>query len=121
MKELLLVGAGGAIGAMLRYGMSLLPMKITFPFTTLCINILGALCIGFIIGLFDNNDANKGILAFWKVGLCGGFTTFSTFSLETLTLFEKQHYVLGFAYVILSVTLCIAGVFIGKCIAQSMK
>ena len=100
MKELILVGCGGALGAILRYGLGLLPMRTSFPFMTMLINILGALCIGMIIAYAQETKAQPDIILFIKTGFCGGFTTFSTFSLETVQLFETQRYLSGSIYAV---------------------
>ena len=89
MGSVLLVGTGGALGAMGRYGLSLLPWRGEFPLLTLLTNLLGAVLIGFIAGLAGRGRLNPSAALFWKTGVCGGFTTFSTFSLESLTLLER--------------------------------
>ena len=89
MGSVLLVGAGGALGAVGRYGLSLLPWRGDFPLPTLLTNLLGAVLIGFIAGLAGRGRLPSGWTLFWKTGVCGGFTTFSTFSLESLTLLER--------------------------------
>ena len=77
------VALGGAIGAVARYAISLIPVKSQFPILTLVTNILGAVLIGFIVGMTDKKaDVSQNTVLFWKTGICGGFTTFSTFSLE---------------------------------------
>ena len=108
----LFVALGGALGSVLRYTISLIPCKTDFPFITLITNFIGALAIGFVIGIVNEKSPNA--LLFWKTGVCGGFTTFSTFSLEAFTLFEKKMFFLGGLYVLLSVGLCLAGVLLGK-------
>lgn len=108
----LFVALGGALGSALRYTISLIPCKTDFPVLTLITNFIGALAIGFVIGIADDKSPNT--LLFWKTGVCGGFTTFSTFSLEAFSLFEKKMFVLGGLYVLLSVGLCLVGVFLGK-------
>ena len=70
MKELILVGCGGALGAILRYGLGLLPMRTSFPFMTMLINILGALCIGMIIAYAQETKAQPDIILFIKTGFC---------------------------------------------------
>ncbi len=114
----LMVGLGGAIGAMLRYAISLIPVKTTFPVLTLITNILGAFIIGFIVGVAENKNVSEKAMLFLKTGLCGGFTTFSTFSLEAYNLFKDGNTLLGILYAILSVSLCILGVMLGKLLAQ---
>ena len=112
--ELLFVSLGGALGAAGRYAISLLLVKTGFPILTLLINITGAVLIGFIAGIVSNNEVSPNIILFWKTGVCGGFTTFSTFSLEAFTLFENKAYLSGGIYIFLSVVCCLAGVFCGK-------
>ena len=111
--EFLLVGLGGALGAMGRYGISLLPWSGTFPLLTLLTNLLGAVAIGCVAGL-SGGVLSPGWTLFWKTGVCGGFTTFSTFSLETLTLLESGRPAAGALYMALSVGLCVAGVALGR-------
>lgn len=108
------VGLGGALGAMGRYLISLLPVKSSFPFLTLFINLLGAVLIGFIVGISTHKGVHEKWILFWKTGICGGFTTFSTFSLESYHLFHSGQYVGGGVYVMLSVALCILGVALGE-------
>lgn len=113
--NILFVALGGALGAVARYAISLIPVKTQFPVLTLVTNILGAILIGFIVGLTDKKgNVSPNTVLFWKTGVCGGFTTFSTFSLEAYDLFEKKAYFLGGAYVTLSVTCCIFGILLGK-------
>lgn len=113
MSGLLCVGLGGALGAMLRYGISLLPYKGTFPLLTLVTNVLGALIIGYIAGMAVRKNMPADLVLFLKTGVCGGFTTFSTFSLEAYTLFGKGHYGIAALYMVLSVGFCLAGVAAG--------
>ena len=111
----LFVALGGAVGAMARYAISLIPLKTEFPFLTLITNVIGAILIGFIVGITSARDGvSKNMVLFWKTGVCGGFTTFSTFSLEAFQLFERREYLSGGAYVILSVVCCIAGIWFGE-------
>ena len=118
MSRILLVGAGGALGAIGRYVLSLLPVRGDFPLITLCTNFLGALLIGFVVGLAGVGKLGGGGTLFWKTGVCGGFTTFSTFSLESLTLLEKGKWLLGGSYMILSAGLCLLGVALGRRLGQ---
>ena len=110
--QFIMVGLGGALGSMLRYLISLIPVNNTF--LTLITNLLGALLIGFIVGLSDNLFISKKFLLFLKTGVCGGFTTFSTFSLEAVQLFQRGEPFLGTIYAILSVILCLSGIILGE-------
>ena len=115
----LFVALGGAVGAMGRYAISLIPIKTTFPVLTLITNIIGAVLIGFIVGIVsDNNEVSPNTVLFWKTGVCGGFTTFSTFWLEAFTLFENKAYLSGGIYILLSVACCLIGIFCGKKLAM---
>lgn len=113
------VALGGALGAAGRYAISLIPVKTGFPVLTLVTNVLGAVLIGFIVGLVsEREDMSQNTLLFWKTGVCGGFTTFSTFSLEAYSLFDERQIAAGTVYIALSVVLCIAGILVGKRIAM---
>ena len=113
------VGLGGALGAIGRYAISMIPIKTEFPFLTLITNILGAVLIGFISGMVGaKQDVSQNTVLFWKTGVCGGFTTFSTFSLEAYELFEKGSNILGLVYAVVSVVSCIFGIVCGKKVAE---
>ena len=118
MQAFLLVGAGGALGAMGRYGFASLfgrlwPMD--FPLATLLINIIGSAAMGIFIGLMARwlpawqSEARL----FLAVGILGGFTTFSTFSLDAIVLIERGDWLMAGAYVLLSVVLCLIGLYLG--------
>ena len=116
MINCIFVGIGGFIGAVLRYLISLLPIKnpASFPTNTLIINIVGALAIGFIAYATSKNQSiDSRLLLFLKVGICGGFTTFSTFSLEAYNLFVSGSKILAVCYAVLSAVCCIIGVWLG--------
>jgi CrcB protein len=113
------VALGGALGALGRYLISLVPIKTEFPILTLFTNIVGAILIGFVVGIIATKPTiSRNISLFWKTGVCGGFTTFSTFSLEAVNLIEHQKYWQGGLYMILSVCCCMAGVILGKKLAM---
>lgn len=109
----LFVGLGGAAGAMLRYAISLIPYKGGFPLLTFLTNIFGALIIGFIVGCASKRNVNNNLMLFLKTGFCGGFTTFSTFSLEAYNLLVSGSKVLAVCYAVLSAVCCVVGVWLG--------
>jgi CrcB protein len=100
----LLVGSGGFVGAILRYGMSGLvqsgaPLS-TFPWGTLAVNLLGCLLIGLIAGLVDSRQLlTPEVRIFVLIGVLGGFTTYSTFAYEAFALLRDSEYFRAFAYV----------------------
>ena len=114
MDKIIFIGLGGALGAICRYLLSLIPYKGDFPYMTLLTNLLGAILIGVVVGMAGKNkEMSKNLTLFLKTGFCGGFTTFSTFSLETLSLFESHRMITGTLYAVVSVVLCVLGVWIG--------
>lgn len=118
MINLLIVAAGGALGAAGRYAVGLLPVKTDFPLLTLLVNAAGAVIIGFLAGLFARGGLTDRRLLFWKTGVCGGFTTFSAFSLEAVQLFEKGRHLAGGLYILLSLLLCLAGALAGQALSR---
>lgn len=115
----LAVGIGGFVGAIGRYLLSFVSgyYFLEFPLGTMLINLTGAFCIGFIAGITPLGVLSEQQQLFFKTGLCGGFTTFSTFSLETLQLLEQRHFLLAGSYACGSVLLCLGGVWAGKTLA----
>ena len=117
MLNCLVVALGGGIGACLRYLIGLIPLKepFTFPVKTLFINILGCFVIGLIAAIAAKTTSlSPRTVLFIKTGLCGGFTTFSTFALETETLIKTGHIGLAVLYVALSVVVGVGLAFAGQ-------
>jgi fluoride exporter len=117
IKNLLLVGLGGSIGSMARYAASLLIKSKAFPYatlSTLSVNIIGSFIIGLV---FAFSTKEQGISNNWKLflatGICGGFTTFSAFSLENMQLFQSGKIGMAVIYICLSVVLGIVATFLG--------
>lgn len=109
------IGIGGALGAIIRY---LIGINLVFPFGTLFVNVLGS----FIMGIFYVYFLDKGFdrwVGFLMVGLLGGFTTFSTFSLDTLRLIEMGRFIPALLYIFMSVFLSVLALFIAVLIARS--
>ena len=118
----LCVALGGAVGAMGRYAISLIPVKSAFPFLTLVTNVIGAVLIGFVVGVVaGRDDISPNAVLFWKTGVCGGFTTFSTFSLEAFGLLENKSYFSAGLYILLSVICCIIGILCGRKLAGLVR
>ena len=116
--KFLMIGIGGGIGAILRYLISVVPLKVSFPVQTFVTNILGAILIGVVVEMVAGKEISENWNLFLKVGICGGFTTFSTFSLETYNLIEKGNSWIALGYAVLSVVLSVVGVFIGRGIVR---
>jgi fluoride exporter len=122
MINYLIVSLGAAIGGAGRYWISNLVYKYfpaVFPYGTLAVNILGSFFIGLLIFVFDEKELlNNQLRIFLTIGFCGGFTTFSTFSLETFNLIRDSEYFLASINVILSIALCLAGVFLAYIVSK---
>ncbi|MCX7614233.1 MAG: fluoride efflux transporter CrcB [Clostridiales bacterium] len=117
MVNCILVGLGGFIGAVLRYLVNIGFSDIAkdFPIVTMFINFTGAIAIGMVTEFSSKiTPIHPNLLLFLTVGIFGGYTTFSTFSLETVNLIEKGKLFLGLEYASVSVLLCVTGVYLGK-------
>ena len=123
MIDCIIVGIGGFLGAACRYIVGMIPLKegCIFPVKTFIINITGSFIIGILAALaMKANSLNPRILLFLKVGLCGGFTTFSSFTLETSDLAENGRIPIAILYAVLSVTVGIFAVFAGQKIVRKI-
>jgi fluoride exporter len=122
MDKYLVVGVGAAIGGVARYWLSGYVYKFlpsSFPYGTLAVNFIGCLFIGLIIfGLSERELISPLVRLFLTVGFCGGFTTFSTFSFETLNLLKDYDFFLAFVNILSNVTFCIGGTYAGYLIAK---
>ena len=119
MRAIIAVGMGGFLGTVLRYLLSLIPLsdKTGFPFITLAINVAGAFLIGILTGISAKyTGANAELILFLRIGICGGFTTFSTFALEITNLAGTGRHGMGFIYIALSIILGVGAVLAGKAI-----
>lgn len=114
MLNIIAVGLGGFIGAVCRYLIGLIPVnEVTlFPIKTFIINIIGCIVIGIItVAATKNNTLNPQLLLFLKVGVCGGFTTFSTFALESAELIRNGIAHVAFLYMLGSVVIGVGTIF----------
>lgn len=117
MRELVLVFLGGGTGSVVRW---LLGKWVNsfhqhhFPWGTLVANVVACLAVGYVIGLADHKQVlSPTSRLFWVVGFCGGFSTFSTFSAETLSLMQNGFTVSSISYVLVSLALCVGATFVG--------
>jgi CrcB protein len=118
----LMVFLGGGIGAMIRHGLNLAGVRMLgnhFPYATFIINISGSLMMGIVAGYFAfKGDAPQHWRLFLTTGILGGYTTFSTFSLDAALLYERGEFGLAAFYVAASVALSIAGLFAGLALVR---
>ena len=117
-----LVGLGGAIGSITRYGVvSLFPRLVGggFPWGTFSVNLMGSFAIGFIARFFYLDfPQHQLVWLFVVVGFLGGFTTFSAFSFDSLILLQKQSYILFFGNVCLHIFGCLLAVIVGHSLSK---
>ncbi|MDH3342547.1 MAG: fluoride efflux transporter CrcB [Gammaproteobacteria bacterium] len=124
MKTLLFIACGGAVGAVMRYGASLGVYSLMgrgFPYGTLFVNVTGSLFMGVLsIMMLERFNIGPEWRAAILVGLLGSFTTFSTFSLETLNLLEQGDVMRAMANIAFSVIVCLAAVWLGVSIGRQL-
>ena len=117
-----MVALGGALGSVGRFGLGQALARFdSFPYGTLLTNVLGSLVIGICAGLFDAEQKSRPAGLFLMAGFCGGFTTFSTFSLETFELMHQQAWLKAGGNMLLSVALCLLGTCLGFLLGQSLR
>ncbi len=109
MTATLLVFLGGGLGSVCRYwiGLLLAPLAIRFPMATLLSNVLAAIAIAFVLGLLEKGQVGQAPRLLLVTGFCGGLSTFSTFSAETLALLQGGQIALAVLNVVLNLVLCI--------------
>ncbi len=125
MKDLLLVGAGGFLGSIGRYALAGAVQRLssypTFPYGTLCVNVLGCLVIGVLGGLAEARGAfSPAFRLFVFIGILGGFTTFSSFSFETLQLARSADMLRAGLNVMVQVAGCLCAAWGGFALARGM-
>ncbi len=124
MQNVIAVFLGGGIGAVIRYMTGLLMLRyshLNLPFSTFIVNIAGSFIIGFLYVLFiDKPEINPAVKMALTVGLCGGLTTFSTFSLELFEMLGNQRFSLAFSYTLISVILCLTAVSLGAILCKTL-
>jgi len=124
MGQLFAIAGGGALGALLRFWVSNGVYTITgrsFPYGTLAVNVFGSLIMGFFyIWLLERMAGDTNVRAFLMIGLLGAFTTFSTFSIETLNLMLSGQHMRALGNALLSVVLCIGAAGVGVLLARQL-
>ncbi|MEG1564270.1 MAG: fluoride efflux transporter CrcB [Bacteroides sp.] len=126
MKELVYIFIGGGAGSVLRYlaqiaiNEQMSPLAFPFSWGTFSVNIFGSLLIGFFYSLSEHLHLSMDVRLFLTAGLCGGFTTFSTFSNDGLSLLKGEFYGTFLLYTLLSIGLGIAAVLLGGYIGKQI-
>lgn len=125
MEKFLFVAAGGAIGSMARYGLGLQAGRLWgpgWPYGTFLVNIIGGFLMGALVGYLAHRGGaeQEKLRVLLGVGVLGGFTTFSAFSLETALMLERRDYGQAFGYVAASVILGVAALFAGLMLARKV-
>jgi len=114
----LLVFLGGGLGSLLRFGTNTLINKWwanVFPLATLISNVAACLILGATVAMLRGKIQSSDLwYAFIVIGICGGYSTFSSFAKENLELFEKGNYAIGALNIVVSVGLCIGAIYVGK-------
>lgn len=121
MQTWIMIGAGSFIGGVLRYFLSQVvqsKMLSVFPYGTFAVNVIGCFVIGAVISLADKQSMSNDWKLFLATGICGGFTTFSAFSMETLALLRGGQVSIALLYIAGSVLLGLAATWAGYALAQ---
>ena len=126
MMQILLVAIGGALGAVARYGAGLTMARLCgtggWPWGTFAVNLIGGLLIGLVTGwiAFKAQAGSESVRLFAVVGVLGGFTTFSAFSLELVQMLERREMAMAAGYALASVFLSVVAVFVGLIIMRKV-
>lgn len=119
----LLVALGGGLGSVCRYaiGHLLTRQSLAFPWSTLAANVIASLILGFLTGLSLKEGMSPSLKVLFMAGFCGGFSTFSTFSAETMYLVQDGRPDLAMLNIMLSVTACLVAVYLGYWVHQFLS
>jgi fluoride exporter len=114
LKNFLLVGLGSSIGGMLRYLISLIFKSKDFPYQTIFVNVVGSFVIGIVFAVAaKQTQSSEQIKLFFATGICGGFTTFSAFSIENMQLIKSGNYFVALTYMVATIIICLVATFEG--------
>jgi fluoride exporter len=123
-RDLLFIFLGGGLGSVVRFGTGKWIGTLhnqQFPYGTLVANIVACLILGFVIGMADHKQLiSPAARLFWAVGFCGGFSTFSTFSAETIALLQNGFHLSTVLYVIGSLVFCISATYAGLYLGEQV-
>jgi CrcB protein len=124
MKEAFYIFAGSGLGGLTRYGLGRWINTLhttSFPFGTFVVNVLACFILGFVVGLADERKLiSSGSRMFWVIGFCGGFSTFSTFSHETLSLLMDGNHLINIVYTVTSILVCLIATYLGFVLANQV-
>ncbi|MEJ0056559.1 MAG: fluoride efflux transporter CrcB [Bacteroidota bacterium] len=124
MQSLLIVFLGGGLGSVVRFSLGKWIYTLHthhFPWGTLVVNVIACLTLGLVIGLADHKQLiSPSARLFWTVGFCGGFSTFSTFSNETLALIQDGFTISSLIYIAASLILCVAATYGGLMVGENV-
>lgn len=121
-RAIILVGIGGGLGSIFRYLTSVFTAKYfqtSFPLGTFAVNIIGCLIVGILLGLFERQQLTSPDLKFLFItGFCGGYTTFSAFASENISLFQSGNSLTAFVYIATSVIISLFTVWLGLSLSK---
>lgn len=120
---LLLVFIGSGLGGVARYATGLAALRLwgpAFPYGTLTVNLIGGLLIGVLAGVWSSHDTSAFTRSFLVTGILGGFTTFSAFTLDSVTLIERHQTALATAYILASVCGAMLALTLGACLGRQL-
>lgn len=125
MRELILIFVGGGLGSVARFSINKWITSLHshhFPYGTFLVNVMACFCLGILVGIADRKQIiSPEARLFWTVGFCGGFSTFSTFSSDTLVLIQQGFHFSSLMYVLGSLLLCLAATYLGLYLGEQVS